>query len=131
MQAPVTWAIPTPMHSRPHYLLLLLLLLAFRLPVLAQKETYHWYIDEKWKVDFNFTPPRVVEEKAIKSPYGGIESIADKTGRVLFLTDGLSVFTRNRTLMQNGESIAKPAIQSTVIVPKPQSGLEYYIFTTE
>lgn len=59
--------------------------------------------------------------------------ISDQNGNLLFYSDGFSVWNKNHELMPNGDNITDPdnsnSIQISMVIPKPNSGTLYYIFT--
>ncbi len=56
---------------------------------------------------------------------------SDAKGDLLFFTDGVSIFDRNYTLMQNGAGLngSTEALQNAIILPDPNSPNRYYVFT--
>lgn len=88
---------------------------------------------ENGGVDFNTVPPT-----PFTSAINSIEtcaSISDKTtGKLLFYTDGATIWDANHNVMQNGENIGqdKPphtSIQGAVIVPFINNNTKYYVFS--
>ena len=61
--------------------------------------------------------------------------ISDEAGNLLMYTDGFKVWNRNHSVMPNGNSLvpshSSPAMQRSVIVPKPGDANIYYIFTND
>jgi len=61
--------------------------------------------------------------------------ISDQNGNLLFYCDGFSVWNKNHELMPNGDNITDPdnsnSIQISMVIPKPNSGTLYYIFTAD
>ena len=59
--------------------------------------------------------------------------LSDSTGRLLFYTDGKSVWDRYKNLMPNGTGLAgNPGVtQPAIIIPKPGDDDIYYIFTVD
>jgi gliding motility-associated-like protein len=96
----------------------------------AQKEAAVWYFGENAGLDFNSGAPLPLTDGAL-STHEGCASIADSTGRLLFYTDGMSVWNREHQLMANGTGLlgSYTATQSALIVPQPGSNSRYYIFT--
>ncbi len=60
-------------------------------------------------------------------------SVCDITGRLLFYTDGFTVWNRNNNQMPDGDTICPRLTGSTsqgsVIIPMPDSANKYYIFS--
>jgi len=96
----------------------------------SQGETNHWYFGWDSGIDFNSGNP-VAVVGTIKTNEGGA-SISDANGNLLFYTNGLVVKDRNHNQMPNGFGLMghSSASQSALIVRKPGSCTNYYIFTT-
>jgi len=103
--------------------------------LLAQKQNNQWRFGRSGGIDFNTSPPSFVSGASIATGEGSA-SVADPlTGNLLFYTDGVTVWNSQNTIMPNGSNLRGGApllLSSTtaaVIVPKPQSSTQYYIFT--
>ena len=61
----------------------------------------------------------------------GCASISDNQGNLLFYTDGQTVYNRNHVIMSNGANLLghPSSTQSAIIIPRPGSNSQYYIFT--
>jgi gliding motility-associated-like protein len=61
----------------------------------------------------------------------GCATISDRSGSLLFYTDGITIWNRNHQVMTNGTQLfGNPSSShSGVIVPKPGSNIIYYVFT--
>jgi len=123
--------------------LLSISLLLFGMGAFAQQENDKWNFGQnQW--DFNganFTSSQVGNYNKYATA-----SISDKTtGQLLFYSNGLSVSDRNGNLMNNGNELVGPnqnfyniaascggnmTNQGVVILPKPNSPNQYYVFTT-
>lgn len=99
---------------------------------LAQNQGNIWYFGEKAGIDFNNNGPRAITDGQLDTDEG-CSSICDKYGKLLFYTDGISVWHRNHGIMPNGQDLMghRSATQSGVIVPKPLDSTFYYIFTVD
>lgn len=97
----------------------------------SQGEGNHWYFGFNAGVDFSGGNP-VADVNGALSTWEGCSSVSDKTGNLLFYTDGGSVYTGNHTLMPNGAGLLgnSSSTQSAMIVKKPGTDTLYYIFTT-
>jgi gliding motility-associated-like protein len=96
----------------------------------GQKQSYNWIFESGIELDFNFSPP--VVSILPHTMYGeGSSSFSDGCGNLLFYTNGLTVWNKNHTIMDNGTGLngRSSSTQSTIIVPKPGSEYLYYIFT--
>ena len=100
--------------------------------VWAQKEGNVWYFGEKAGVDFNTGAPVGITDGAMAT-LEGCAAISDEFGKILFYTDGISVYNRLHKKMPNGTGLAgdPSSTQSGIIVPKPGSSTIYYIFTVD
>ena len=107
---------------------LFLLLSAFGLH--AQHKADIWYFGDYAGMDFRNGSPVALTNSAM-SQYEGCATISDKDGNLLFYTDGMTVWNKNHSIMQNGTGLmgAPSSSQSGIIVPKPGSNNLYYIFT--
>lgn len=98
----------------------------------AQKEANIWIFGNKAGLDFNHSPPKGINTSSMNT-LEGCASIADDKGALLFYTDGISVWSKNHNLMSQGTGLNGngSSTQSAVIVPKPGSSTNYYIFTVD
>jgi hypothetical protein len=99
---------------------------------LAQHQADNWFFGLGAGISFTTGTPVDLTGSAI-STTEGCSSISDTAGNVLFYTDGVSVWNRNNQVMPNGTGLLgnTTATQSALIVPKPGSVTEYYIFTVD
>lgn len=104
--------------------------LLISLVTLGQGEGNIWYFGTNGGLDFNSGSPVVLENSVMES-FEGSASISDGNGDLLFYTNGEMVYNRNHTIMQNGTGLAgnPGATQSGVIVPKPSSPNQFFVFT--
>ena len=111
---------------------LILLLCLCSLLVTAQKETAVWYFGYGCGLDFNYNPPKVLNDGEIATKEGS-SSICDSDGNLLFYTDGVTVWNRNHQLMPNGTGLMGhfDAAQSALIVKQPEKDHIFYIFTVD
>jgi hypothetical protein len=99
----------------------------------AQKEKNIWYFGTGAGIDFNSGSPVVLNDGKIVSR-AGCASIADRTtGKLLFYTNGDSVWNRMHQLMPNGRGLKGRwnSTQSALIVPMPGNATRYYVFTSD
>ncbi len=103
------------------------------LSLFAQGETSNWYFGNgaglKFKDDGTVVP--LTDGKL--NTFEGCTSISDSAGNLLFYTDGILVYDRNHTLMQNGTGLYgdPSSTQSAIIVQKPDDPTIFYIFTMD
>ena len=111
-------------------ILILLLLLNITL-VFSQREAAIWYFGQYAGLDFNSGIP--VPLTGSLNTIEGCASISDVQGKLLFYTDGSTVWNANNTIMQNGTGLLghTSSTQSAIIVPNPNIPSIYYIFTVD
>ncbi len=63
----------------------------------------------------------------------GTAAISDESGKLLFYTDGIKVWNGNHAVINAGPNLSGDlgSTQSSLIVPRPGSTKDYYIFTTD
>lgn len=98
-----------------------------------------WYFGEQAGLDFNdydmedevFPPIAITDDNQMQAP-AGASAISDRNGKILFYTNGQTVWNRNHEVMLNGDDIGgdPQSAQSAIIVPFPGDETLYYIFTT-
>lgn len=91
-----------------------------------------WYFGAQAGLDFNTAAPTVLTNGAM-SAFEGCATIADTSGNLLFYTNGSNVWNRNHSVMPTGTGLNGDgaATQTAIIVPKPGSSSEYYVFTVD
>ncbi len=100
------------------------------------QENNIWYFGSKAGLDFNPSAtgirPTVLANSQMEASEGSA-SICDKTGSLLFYTNGTTIYNRNHQVMTNGDFIQGhiSAVQSSLIVPLPGNPNIYYVFTTD
>lgn len=113
----------------------LLLFLFFSLTpliCLAQKESNIWYFGMKGGIDFKSGAPEALKDGVINTGEG-CATISDREGKLLFYTDGVTVWNRLHKPMPNGNGLMGhySSTQSALIVPVPEDPNVYLIFTTD
>lgn len=111
---------------------LLSALLTSVLSVNAQKQANYWYFGQYAGLNFTMGPPIPVTNGALNTGEG-CSSISTSAGALEFYTDGRFVYNRNHQQMPNGSGLNghSSSTQSGIIVPKPGSSTEYYVFTVD
>ncbi|MFK5957804.1 MAG: hypothetical protein QM495_02925 [Lutibacter sp.] len=106
------------------------LFLIVTLHTFAQKEANIWYFGENAGLDFNSGTPQPLTNGQLNT-FEGCSSFSDNNGNLLFYSDGTTVWNRNHTIMLNGTGLKgdPSSTQSAMIVPKPGSTFEFYLFT--
>lgn len=107
-----------------------LVLLATALITQAQHQADNWYFGANIGVTFASGLPVPLTGGQINTQEG-CASISDTTGNLVFYTDGVTVWDKNHLVMPNGTGLFgySSSTQSALIVPKPGSTSQYYIFT--
>lgn len=107
---------------------------------LGQNQGNIWYFGEGFGLDFNTSPPTLLDNGQITSQIAcgddiveGTASIADSAGNLLFYTNGQTIWNKVHQPMQNGTGLLGgiSSTQAALIVPKPLSNSSYYVFTTD
>lgn len=91
-----------------------------------------WYFGEHAGLDFNISPPQPLTDGALNT-LEGCATICNKQGKLLFYTDGLTVYNKNHLAMPNGTGLLgnSSSTQSAIIIPNPGDSNLYYIFTAD
>jgi hypothetical protein len=119
------------MTDRLKNIILLLICLSTTNFTFGQRErTVNWFFGEN--AGLKFTPTLQANTLGQVNTDEGCATISDSCGNLLFYTDGLTVYTKNHTVMQNGTGLFsnQSSTQAALIIPKPLNDSIYYIFTT-
>ena len=113
-------------------ILLYCLLVFYIFPVYSQREATHWYFGNGVALDFSRGYPKAVNDGSLYTSEG-CASVSDNTGKLLFYSDGVSVWNNQHALMANGGFLsgANSSTQSCIILKKPGSETLYYLFTID
>lgn len=97
----------------------------------AQNEAINWYFGSNAALNFSTNPPVDLGNSAMVA-LEGCASMSDASGNLLMYTNGENVYNKNHQLMANGNTLGGHAssTQSSLIVKKPGSAHQYYLFTT-
>jgi len=111
---------------------LLITLISLISVVNAQKQANYWYFGQNAGISFANGPPVGLTNGALNTGEG-CSSISTAAGALEFYTDGKYVYNKNHIQMPNGSGLNghSSSTQSGIIVPKPGSSTEYYIFTVD
>jgi len=99
-------------------------------PHITKKNTAIWYFGHKAGLDFNSGSPAAITNGQMHLREGGA-TIADDDGNLLFYTDGDTVWNKNHAVMETGLLGHFSSSQSGIIVRKPESTKDFYIFTLD
>jgi len=111
-----------------NYLTLLIFLLSSALA--AQNETKIWYFGVNAGLDFNTSPPTILTNGVMSTPEG-CASASDAQGNLLFYTNGVTIWDKTHAVMANGNGLQADvsSTQACLIVKKPESLSNYYVFS--
>jgi gliding motility-associated-like protein len=114
-----------------HLSTLLIILLAGNF-CFGQKEAANWYFGTKLGLKFHNSGTEVLKNSAMHADEG-CATISDSLGNLLFYTNGIDVWNANHQKMPNGSGLwgSQTSTQSGIIVPRPESPGEYYVFTVD
>jgi outer membrane protein OmpA-like peptidoglycan-associated protein len=103
------------------------LILAY--PVHAQQASV-WYFGDKAGVDFRQGKPIVLIDGTLTT-WQTSTSVCNKSGDLLFYTDGLVFYNKQHTLMPNGKSLVPNPYQAHAVlsVPFPTQKSKYFVFS--
>src|SRR6218665_1020541 len=109
---------------------LLLSLLFVGTTTFAQKEADFWYFGKNAGIQFTSSGPAALENGALSTDEG-CSVISTKEGKLLFYTDGITVWNSTHAIMSNGAGLKgdPSSTQSGVAIPRPKHPGEYYLFT--
>lgn len=101
-------------------------------PCLSNKQANIWYFGHYSGLDFNTSPPTVLTDGQANT-FEGVATISDEYGKLLFYTDGKTVWNKNHQPMPNGTGLLgnPSATQSGIIVPVPDNDHLFYVFTVD
>ncbi len=99
--------------------------------VVAQKETNTWYFGRFAGISFASGKPVSITDSKLTTEEGS-SVISDKEGKMLFYTNGVSVWNAKHEEMEHGVKLnGNPSsTQSSVVIAWPNHPGKYYLFTT-
>ena len=108
------------------------ILLLFSLNAYSQKEVNNWYFGTYAGITFNGSTLQALTNGKLNTSEG-CATISDKNGKLLFYTDGISVWDSTHSVTPNGTGLKgnSSSTQSAIIVPRPANYKQYYIFTVD
>ena len=100
------------------------------------QQNNNWYFGRGAGITFNSLPGKPIPSPLPKGPMiadEGSAAISDANGKLLFYTNGITVYNKNHAIMLNGEGLLGnlSSCQSSIIVPVPGNDSLFYIFTTD
>ncbi|WP_299531278.1 T9SS type B sorting domain-containing protein [Ulvibacterium sp.] len=113
--------------------LLLWLGITFPVFIFGQGETSTWYFGNGAGILFNDDGSVSPLTNGMLETFEGCATISDSFGNLLFYTDGITVYDRTHSIMENGRGLYgdPSSTQSALIVPAPSSPEIFYIFTVD
>ncbi|PVY41916.1 TolB-like translocation protein [Pontibacter virosus] len=98
----------------------------------AQGETSNWYFGKGAGMIFRGDTVTAVVNSRLQTEEGSA-TISDKSGNLLFYTNGITVWNKHHRVLPNGNGLMgmKSSTQSALIIPKPAADSVFYIFTTD
>lgn len=98
----------------------------------AQLETSVWYFGRNAGLDFKSENPTILTDGALDN-WEGVASFSDSLGRLLFYTDGQTIWNREHGVMVNGDNLIgnHGSTESAIIVPWPESNGKYFVFVVD
>ncbi|GGE29598.1 T9SS type B sorting domain-containing protein [Psychroflexus planctonicus] len=103
----------------------------------SQGEANNWYFGQFAGVNFDTNPPTALTDGQL-STIEGCSTISDSSGKLLFYTDGRTVWDREHNIMPNADYFGGTGLlgdpsstTSALIVPFPNQPDLYFIFTVD
>lgn len=95
-----------------------------------RRQATNWYFGNNAGLRFGNNRPVPLMDGAMGN-FEGVSSISDTAGKLLFYTNGITVWNRRHQVMQNGTGLLSDpsATQGAIIVPYPGRSNLYYVFT--
>lgn len=119
---------------RQYFLLIAILLIVVcaQAQQTNQLQTAHWYFGNFAGLNFTGATP-VADTNGQIFTKEGCTSISDEYGNLQFYTDGMRVYDKTHTIMQDGTGLRgdPSSTSSSIILPKPDDCNLYYIFTID
>jgi len=88
-----------------------------------------WYFGDKAALSFNTNPPSPLTDGQMNT-FEGCATVCDSNGKLLFYTDGVTVWNKQHLVMINGTGLkgSVSSSNSALIIPHPGSSTIFYIF---
>lgn len=116
--------------KRSIYLIWCVVLTAFiSIPSLGQQGNV-WYFGNHAGLDFNSGSPVTFTTSALATDEG-CAAVCDASGNPLFYTDGTTIWDATNAVVTTALNGHSSSTQSAVIVPRPGSSTNYFIFTMD
>ena len=115
---------------KQYYLIPLFLILAnFSFP----QENNIWVFGSQGSLDFNYTPPQILNPPPAVMTKGNCSSVCDSMGKLLFYSDETTVYGADHTVFKNGIGIKGVAFtsQSELLLPSVSHYRRYFLFSIQ
>lgn len=103
---------------------------------LISQQNNVWYFGHRAGIDFNSSGslpvPHVIND-GVMDTNEGCSSICGSDGKILFYSNGVTVYNKLHQVMLNGDGLMgnNSSVQSCIIVPQPGNDSIFYIFTAD
>ena len=94
--------------------------------LIAQNQASIWFLGNGNGVDFSKTPPEIMETAPDNNDR--YATISDLDGNLVFYCHHNTVWNADRRVMENGTGLEGSIWEETIILPRPDSESQYYIF---
>ncbi len=98
----------------------------------------NWIFGDNAGVSFNdLSNPQIVDNNyfgpGTERAWGGVSTISDEDGNLLFYTNGMNIWNKSAYIMNNGSGLLgfNGASMSSLIVPSPGNAKQYYVFSVD
>lgn len=99
----------------------------------GQKHQNNWYFGRNASILFDATTniPSVGNNNPMVYPLASVSISDSSSGKLLFYSDGETVWDNNHQAMPNSNDISTSTAMGALIVPNPANRNQYYIFTVD
>ncbi|WP_082377018.1 T9SS type A sorting domain-containing protein [Chryseobacterium indologenes] len=106
------------------------LLMAIPLMLFSQGENDNWYFGGYAGINFSGSTPVALHDSQMFVAGAATASVSDSSGKLLFYTDGESVWNREHQVMDNGDNLNQYSSWQICIAKHPSNPNLYYIFSS-
>jgi gliding motility-associated-like protein len=105
-------------------------LLIMQFNLFAQKRNNIWYFGDKIGVNFNVSPPQILNDGQLIYDEGGTV-LSDANGKLLFYSNGSLLLNGKHKVVKNGVGLLGDlsSTNNAVLVPMPKNDTLFYLFT--
>ncbi|MEA3494526.1 MAG: PKD domain-containing protein, partial [Bacteroidota bacterium] len=118
------------LRSTYYFFVAIILIIISSQKAFPQLEAKHWYFGYKNAFKFENNQPVLLYDNKMSTLYG-TATISDKYGKLLFYTNGTTIWNKNHDTLKNGYGLngGYGAMPSALIIPQPGNTNLYYFFT--